>query len=79
MCRCITCKVGLHAECYEWYDIKPLHKLKTDMYICIPCMTLATQRVPGVEKEEEDEGEDEEGKITRIIYSFIIIISIFIT
>ncbi|XP_060857446.1 histone-lysine N-methyltransferase 2A-like [Metopolophium dirhodum] len=49
--RCITCEVGLHIICYESYEIKPLHKLETDMYVCIPCMTLATQINP---EEEED-------------------------
>ncbi|XP_029345573.1 uncharacterized protein LOC100166730 [Acyrthosiphon pisum] len=49
--RCITCEVGLHSICYESCDIKPLHKLETDMYVCIPCMTLATQINP--EEEEE--------------------------
>lgn len=53
MCVCITCKFGLHMHCYEAFEIKPLHSLKSDMFICIPCMTLATQRVPEV---EEDEG-----------------------
>ncbi|KAL5238876.1 hypothetical protein ACI65C_006286 [Semiaphis heraclei] len=49
--RCITCKVGLHTICYESYEIKPLQKIATDMYVCIPCMTLATQINP-----EEEEG-----------------------
>ncbi|KAL4092007.1 hypothetical protein QTP88_026592 [Uroleucon formosanum] len=44
--RCVTCEVGLHSICYELCEIKPLHKLETDMYLCIPCMTLATQINP---------------------------------
>lgn len=39
-------------ECYESYDKKPLHSLKADMFVCIPCMTLATQRVPEIEDDE---------------------------
>ncbi|XP_008186333.1 uncharacterized protein LOC100568619 [Acyrthosiphon pisum] len=54
--RCITCEVGLHKSCYESYEIKPLHKLETDMYVCIPCMNLATQINP----EEEDVVEPEQ-------------------
>ncbi|CAI6363822.1 unnamed protein product [Macrosiphum euphorbiae] len=49
--RCITCEVGLHSDCYESCDVKPLHELNTGMYVCIPCMTLATQINP--EEEEE--------------------------
>ncbi|VVC43191.1 Zinc finger, RING/FYVE/PHD-type,Sterile alpha motif/pointed domain,Zinc finger, PHD-type, conserved [Cinara cedri] len=48
LCRCITCKVGLHMHCYESYDIKPMQFVESD-YICIPCMTLATQKIPEVE------------------------------
>jgi len=55
--RCITCNVGLHLKCYESFDIKPLHTIQSEMYLCIPCMTLATHRVPeeGVVEEEDDD------------------------
>jgi hypothetical protein len=43
MHHCVSCDVGLHSICFESYDIKPLHKVEPDMYVCIPCMTLATQ------------------------------------
>ncbi|XP_025208031.1 uncharacterized protein LOC112603595 [Melanaphis sacchari] len=43
MYHCVSCDVGLHSICYESYEIKPLHKVEPDMYVCIPCMTLATQ------------------------------------
>ncbi|XP_050545758.1 uncharacterized protein LOC126908004 isoform X2 [Daktulosphaira vitifoliae] len=59
--RCFTCKVGLHVECYESYESKPLHTLKDDMYVCIPCMTLATQRVP---EEDDDEDDLDESQIS---------------
>lgn len=49
--RCPTCDVGLHRKCFESYDIKPLQMIKPNVYVCIPCMTLGTQRVPGVEDE----------------------------
>ncbi|XP_022174070.1 histone-lysine N-methyltransferase 2A-like [Myzus persicae] len=49
--RCITCEVGLHIICYESYEIKPLQKISNDMYVCFPCLTLATRINP---EEEED-------------------------
>lgn len=36
------------------------------MYVCIPCMTLATQKMPEEEEEDEDDDDDDddvEGKI----------------
>lgn len=54
--RCLTCGVGLHTDCYESYEIKPLHKFESDVYVCIPCMTLAAQ----VNPEEKDEVEVKE-------------------
>lgn len=64
MRRCITCKVGLHVDCYESENIKPLHPLKADLFVCIPCMTLATVRVP--------EEEDDEGRTTKVILLFYV-------
>ncbi|XP_050436211.1 uncharacterized protein LOC126842981 [Adelges cooleyi] len=43
--RCITCKVGMHVECYDSCEIKPLQSLKDDIYLCIPCKTLATRKL----------------------------------
>jgi len=51
MHHCVSCDVGLHNTCYESYEIKPLHKVEPDMYVCIPCMTLATQ----INQEEVEE------------------------
>lgn len=51
MHHCVSCDVGLHSTCYESYEIKPLHKVEPDMYVCIPCMTLATQ----INQEEVEE------------------------
>ncbi|XP_015376030.1 PREDICTED: uncharacterized protein LOC107170429 isoform X1 [Diuraphis noxia] len=54
--RCITCDVGSHTNCYESYDIKTMQCLQKDIYVCTPCMTLATQ----INSEEEEEEEEEE-------------------
>ncbi|XP_026823358.1 uncharacterized protein LOC113561247 [Rhopalosiphum maidis] len=65
MYHCVSCDVGLHSICYESNEIKPLHKVEPDMYVCIPCMTLATQ----INQEEVEEvfeiKDDVESNISR--------------
>lgn len=74
--RCLSCKVGYHRKCYEGYDIKPMHAIKSCTsefsYLCIPCMTIATERIPEIEdieflsqsstnsKSDDDNNEDNE-------------------
>lgn len=53
--RCITCNLGLHVNCYESFDPNPFHTVQAGVYLCIPCMTLATIRMPEEEEEEDDE------------------------
>ncbi|XP_025405178.1 uncharacterized protein LOC112679542 isoform X2 [Sipha flava] len=53
---CITCKVGLHSNCIESCRIKPLETIRNlGIFVCIPCLTLATDRLPEEEEEEEEE------------------------
>lgn len=50
---CLICKVGLHLKCYEEYDIKPMHTIQPGSYLCIPCLTLATDRIPELEDDDD--------------------------
>jgi len=68
--HCMICNVGLHRKCFEECKDKPFQEIRINMHLCIPCMTLATEKLP-----EEEEGKPiADLKITVLHFSHMYLI-----